>query len=293
MKIGMRKTGQADASAVSFDALPADIAAKLRQTARRIQAIIWMRGLLAVVAALAVSILAIMAVDAMVTIYASGVRWALWGCGVAAVAATAFRMLVRPLSKPFTPARLAALIERNHPELEERLSTVVELLSEPGTVAEGSSQLLEVLTVDAVRDVMHVSPRREFTARTVKPKLVAAAIALGVLALLFAIWPKSMGRLVLRAVLPSAQVDNLYAENLAVTPGDAVVIQGAPVVAEPPLPREVVSQQAIGAQYTDPTMPTGALTSLQFIFEDKHDAKDEKVAASVVRVVGSGIRLPN
>ncbi len=232
MKIGMRKTGQADASAVSFDALPADIAAKLRQTARRIQAIIWMRGLLAVVAALAVSILAIMAVDAMVTIYASGVRWALWGCGVAAVAATAFRMLVRPLSKPFTPARLAALIERNHPELEERLSTVVELLSEPGTVAEGSSQLLEVLTVDAVRDVMHVSPRREFTARTVKPKLVAAAIALGVLALLFAIWPKSMGRLVLRAVLPSAQVDNLYAENLAVTPGDAFVLKGQPLAFE-------------------------------------------------------------
>ena len=60
-----------------------------------------------------------------------------------------------------------------------------------------------------------------------------------------------------------------------------------------PLPREVVSQQAIGAQYTDPTMSSEVLTGLQFIFEDKHDGKDEKVAASVVRVVGSGIRLPN
>ena len=71
-----------------------------------------------------------------------------------------------------------------------------------------------------------------------------------------------------------------------------LTVYGAPVIT-PTLPREVVSQQAIGAQYTDPTMPSDVLTGLQFIFEDKHDATDEKVATSVVRVVGSGIRLPN
>ena len=71
-----------------------------------------------------------------------------------------------------------------------------------------------------------------------------------------------------------------------------LTVYGAPVIT-PTLPREVVSQQAIGALYTDPTMPSDVLTGLQFIFEDKHDATDEKVATSVVRVVGSGIRLPN
>ena len=71
-----------------------------------------------------------------------------------------------------------------------------------------------------------------------------------------------------------------------------LTIQGTPVVALP-FPREVVSQQAIGAQYTDPTMPSDTLSNLQFIFDDKHDAMDEKVAASVVRVIGPGIRLPN
>ena len=233
MKLGMRRHKQARAAAqVSFEALPPDIASKLRQAVRRIRSIIWMRGLLAVVAAAAIAILAIMAVDAMVMIYASGIRWAMWSCGVAAVAATAFHMLARPLSKPFTPARIAAMIERNHPELEERLSTVVELISQPGTAAEGSSQLLDVLTGDAVRDVMHVSPAREFTTRTVKPKLVVAAAALGLIALLFAIWPKSMSRLVLRTVLPSAQVDNLYADNLSVSPGDAYVLEGEPLAFE-------------------------------------------------------------
>ena len=233
MKLGMRRHKQARAAAqVSFEALPPDIASKLRQAVRRIRSIIWMRGLLAVVAAAAIAILAIMAVDAMVMIYASGIRWAMWSCGVAAVAATAFHMLARPLSKPFTPARIAAMIERNHPELEERLSTVVELISQPGTAAEGSSQLLDVLTGDAVRDVMHVSPAREFTTRTVKPKLVVAAAAFGLIALLFVIWPQSMSRLVLRAVLPSAQVDNLYADNLSVSPGDAYVLEGEPLAFE-------------------------------------------------------------
>ncbi|MGI5870015.1 MAG: hypothetical protein ACOX9C_11300 [Kiritimatiellia bacterium] len=214
---------------MAYAALPPDIERKLRQAVRRIRSIVWLRGLLAVVAAAAIAILAIMAVDAMVMIYTSSIRWAMWGCGVAAVCATAIHMLARPLSKPFTPVRIAAMIERNRPEIEERLSTVVALLSNPETMAEGSSQLLEVLTDDAVRDVKDVSPRREFTMRTVKPKFIAAAAALGVIALLFAIWPKSMSRLVLRAVLPSAQVDNLYADNLSVSPGDAYVLEGAPL----------------------------------------------------------------
>ncbi|MGB7501424.1 MAG: MBG domain-containing protein, partial [Azonexus sp.] len=81
--------------------------------------------------------------------------------------------------------------------------------------------------------------------------------------------------------------------NYTITYRDGkLTIQGTPVVALP-FPRELISQQAIGAQYTDPTMSLETLTDLQFTFEDKHDSRDEKVAASVVRVVGSGIRLPN
>ena len=82
--------------------------------------------------------------------------------------------------------------------------------------------------------------------------------------------------------------------NYAITYVDgSLTIQGGPVVTLPVFPREVVSQQAIGAQYTDPTVPTNALTALHYTFVDHDDAQDGKVAASVVRVIGSGIRLPN
>ncbi len=217
---------------ISFDKLPPDIAAKLRQAATRIKTIIWMRGALAVLAALMISVLSIMAIDAMVLIYSSAARWVMWVCGVSACVVTAVHALVRPLSRPFTPSRIAALIEQNHPELEERLSTVVELISAPGGADAGSAQLLGVLTDAAIADVKNVSPKREFTNRTVKPKLVVALGALAVLALLFAIWPESTGRLIIRAVVPSAQVDNIYADNLGVTPGDKVLLKGQPLAIE-------------------------------------------------------------
>lgn len=217
---------------ISFDKLPPDIASKLRQAATRIKTIIWMRGALAVLAALMISVLSIMAIDAMVMIYSSAVRWVMWFCGVSACAFTAMQAIVRPLARPFTPGRIAALIEQNHPELEERLSTVVELISAPGGADAGSAQLLGVLTDAAIVDVKNVSPQREFTNRTVKPKLVVALGALAILALLFAIWPESTGRLILRAVVPSAQVDNIYADNLGVTPGDKVILKGQPLAIE-------------------------------------------------------------
>jgi len=82
--------------------------------------------------------------------------------------------------------------------------------------------------------------------------------------------------------------------NYAITYVDGLLtIQGSPVVTLPVLPREVVSQQAIGAQYTDPTMPTHALSGLHYVFDDRAEAREENVPANIVRVVGSGIRLPN
>jgi len=72
-----------------------------------------------------------------------------------------------------------------------------------------------------------------------------------------------------------------------------LTIQGSPVVTLPAFPREAASQQAIGAQYTDPTMSTEVLPGLYYVFDDGHDGNNGKAPASVVRVVGSGIRLPN
>ncbi|MBR1921485.1 MAG: hypothetical protein IJ829_05725, partial [Kiritimatiellae bacterium] len=207
--------------------IPPEIAAKLDESVGRVRRIIFLRGVFATLAVCVASVLAIMAVDAMVTIYVSWVRWLLWAAAVAGTCAVAWFALLKPLGRRFSASEIASLIERNHPELEERLSTVVEL-AQSGDLT-SSSRLMEEITKDAVRDAKAVSPRREFTGRTIKPRLVAAAIAVGVLAVLFAAFPRATLRLVTRALMPAAEVDNIYASSLKVSPGDQVLLEGTPL----------------------------------------------------------------
>lgn len=212
---------------MKYKNIPPQIAAKLNESVARVRRILLVRGTCATLAVFVASVLAIMAIDAMVTIYVSWVRWLLWACCVGATVAVAWFALIKPLRRKFTAAEIAALIERNHPELEERLSTAVEL-AQAGELT-SSSRLMEEITKDAVKDVQTVSPRKEFTGRTVKPRFIAAAIAVGILALLFAAFPDATLRLATRALVPAAEVDNIYASSLKVTPGDKVMLEGTPL----------------------------------------------------------------
>ena len=214
---------------IPFSALPREISRKLRAAAARIRRILFLRGLFAVLATALIAILVSMAVDYMVTFTGHTVRWILWAIGVGAVALVARQTLVKPLAQKFTPARLAALLERNHPELQERLSTVVELLSMPEAVGEGSELLLDVVKSAAESDVRGLSPSREFSIRTVKPRFFLTAGAVLVLTVLFLVWPDDVGRLFARAVVPAAEIDNVWADNLRVSPGkDEYVLEGQP-----------------------------------------------------------------
>ena len=216
---------------IRWSQLPPSIASTLRAAVRRIRRILWTRGLLAVGATAIASILVIMGIDAAFTLYSNTVRWAITLTGAGITALVAWHSLVKPLSRPFTPARIAAILEARHPELEERISTVVEILSSPDAVyAESlSGELFTLLSKEAETDASKVSPKDEFTNRTVKPKFYALAGALAILAVLFCVAPTIVKRLFIRAVNPSAEVDNVFADALTVTPGDAVVLLGEPL----------------------------------------------------------------
>ena len=209
----------------NFKNIPPEIARKLDQSVRRVRSILLFRGICMVTAVAVASMLGIMAIDAMVTIFSHGVRWGLWAAAVGATGATAWFALVKPLRRRFSAWEIAALIERNHPELEERLSTVVGLL-EAGDVA-ASKDLVEALTLDAIRYAGTDSPKQEFTSRTVKPRLVAAIAVVCVLVGLFVAFPNATRRLATRALVPSAEVDNIYASSLKVSPGDIVLLKGS------------------------------------------------------------------
>lgn len=209
-----------------FDNLPTEIARKLEESVRRVRRILIFRGLCVTVAVAVAALLGIMAIDAMIVIFSSAVRWTLWSVGVIAVVATFLVAFVRPLRRRLSAAEVATLIERNHPELEERLSTVVELIQQGDDGA--SARLMEAITLDAVRDVGTLSPENDLKPRTVKPRLVAALVALGVLGALFVVFPQATFRLAARALLPAIELDNIYASGIRVTPGDRILLEGTP-----------------------------------------------------------------
>lgn len=205
--------------------IPPEISAKLDSCLGRIRRILLARGVCSAFAVSAASVLAVMAVDAMVTVYASWIRWTMWSFFVGATVAAVRTAIVRPLCRRFTAEEIAFLVERNHPELEERLSTVVGIARAGDSGA--SPRLMAQITEDAIGDAAAVSPGKEFTARSVKPRLIAAAIPAVIFAFLFIAFPDVASRLAIRALVPFAEVANIYASSLEVTPGDTVLLEGS------------------------------------------------------------------
>ena len=212
------------------DGLPPELDGKLRAIIRRVRLIQIARGLCATLAVAVVGTLAVMAVDAALVIPADAVRAAL-SCGVLALTlATAYVALARPLSSRISTVRMARILETRHPELQERISSAIELLSQGGAgAAAGSRQLLELLVADARADASALSASGEFRGDTLRPVAVAAAASVSLLLLLLLVVPRQASLLLLRAVAPVAPRDNLAARDFSVEPGNLTIVEGETV----------------------------------------------------------------
>ncbi len=210
--------------------LPEPIAATLRQVIRRARLMIALRGLCVVVAVGVASLLLVMGVDAFVIFLSTWPRWllTLWAAGITALAAVFF--LLRPVARSFTLSGIARQLESRHPELEERISSAVELAGskEPWEIR-GSRSLVNALVRQASQDVLALQPKREVTFRGVRPFLLVTMAALCMLAGLMVLWPRTGPRLLARAVAPFLNLPNVHADQLRVEPGDAVINPGDPL----------------------------------------------------------------
>ena len=221
----------------SFEAtlhnLPKPILDKLRAIISRVRRLLFVRGFCATLAVGLACLLVIMAIDATVMLFSSTARWALSLTGLAITLVTAWWFLIRPLSRKITLTHIARILEIRHPELQERISTAVELMSseDPDSVR-GSQELIEAVVDSAVLDVGKVDPKTEFKgARASRFGMVAGAVAV-VLLLLFAIWPHQAGILIARAVAPFLDVGNAWSDTLEVQPGDVKIAIGETVTIE-------------------------------------------------------------
>ena len=206
---------------------PKEIVTSLRALLRRVRRMQVLRGMAGVAIVLLGGLLLIMAVDFFLSPLPVMVRWILLGGLVAGTAAAMWSWLFRPLTKRITLVQVARWLETRHPEIQERVSTTLELTGRPG---EGISEsLLEELVLEARGDVKEVDPDLEVRSRRARRWMWPAVALGGVFVLLFAIFPGEARRLFVRAVAPFAEVGNAGAVRFTIAPRDLEVLEGEEV----------------------------------------------------------------
>jgi hypothetical protein len=205
--------------------LPASIARALQRLIRRVRRVVLVRGLSAFVAALVGSLLLVMAIDDSIVLFSQWSRWILTLSALAFSAGVAIWFLILPLARTITMTGIARFIETRHPELQERLSSAVELLtSKDAPEIRGSEALIGALAAEATHDADRVRPRAEIPLKSARPFLVAAVGIVAIFVAIFEFYPNAHD-LFLRAVAPYLNLPNVKAYMLRVTPGDATLAE--------------------------------------------------------------------
>jgi hypothetical protein len=200
-----------------------EIESRLKIVRGRIRQAQLKRAAWIIVTTLLGGLLLIMAADYFFAPLPVVARWVLFGAWLI-VLATAAKTVLAPLFRKISLVQIARWIESRHPEMEERLSTVLELSKNDGGV---SPELLEAIGRAAGQDITKVDPLGEVKSAQTRRRWGKPAIALGVILVIsLIVWPQEASRLLVRAVAPFSNVGNAGAAKFKITPGDLEVMEG-------------------------------------------------------------------
>ena len=212
---------------IDYDALPLELVNLLETMILRTRRIIIFRGSLATIAVAIATTLIMMAIDCTTVIESNTLRWSLTGIGFATIIVAAYKTIYSPLQIEITLTDIARLIEINNPQLEERISSAIELVSEKdGYVNADSKLLISDLVRKARVDINSITPQNELTLKTATPQIIITALMFPIIIAIFSVWPYQATLTFARTLFPSSNLGNIYAENLVVTPGDIEIKSG-------------------------------------------------------------------
>ncbi|MDQ8191428.1 hypothetical protein [Roseibacillus persicicus] len=221
----------------------------LRLRVRRVQL---MRGGLLMGAVFLGGLLISMAADWIFAPLPAGARWTIFLLWMGALVWAGF-VGFAPFFQKLSLIRIARWLESRHPELEERLSSALELSGQNAA----SAELLESLVQAAEEDALLLDASNEVRAGrgTKRWRWMASAAALILLlTLIFA--PRVASRLIVRSVAPFSNLGNAGAFQLILRPGDLEVMAGGAIEvrldysgADPP---EIILDLANGTQVAQP-----------------------------------------
>lgn len=195
----------------------------LRKVRARIRGVIASRGALITAVTALGGLLALVGIDFAFAPLPALVRWILPALWLIAVVTVSYIWWWVPLRKSLDLIRVARWLENHHPELDERISTVLEVSGRGETGM--SSQLIEQLAKEAASSLDGINPKIEVSTRRARQWLWPAAALLVIWACLFALWPDPTARHVVRALVPTSNLGNA-AGRITVTPGSVELIEG-------------------------------------------------------------------
>lgn len=201
-----------------------DLIDELHERIREIQNA---RGILGVVAVGLTVLLAIMAIDLA---FSPSERWmqvALSGAGLLVFLGFLWRWILRPNTRKLDAVDIARHLESVHPELDERLSSAIELTRRPDPGV--SRAMVQSLLQEAMEDVEGIDPKAEITTRSLRPFRNAALLAAATMLLVLAVQPGKSFRLLGRALMPWMDIGNVWSGTMVIRPGNEVVVRGGPL----------------------------------------------------------------
>ncbi len=280
----MTSTGES-----SHQALPREIRRVLGQLDRRIRAVAALKGLGTVALVVALIAAAGMALDFAWPLPQS-VRWLIWGAWLLVGGWAVGTRVVRPLFRGRLPLELAAVAERTHPGLGERLTGAVGLLGETGR-PHGSSSLIAAVADDASQHAVEVDPRQAVSFRNGGRRLALGMFALGLVIAPALIWPDTVGRLGRRFLIPWGDISRVSRYVVTVSPGDRVVALGDDLTIQAKIEDRYGRLTSLDNPWVEWTDPQGASHRVAMETAQPDSPSNQKVAwgytAVLPRVMGS------
>ena len=166
--------------------LPATITKRLQAVLNRVRRIQFLRGMFGVITCSLAAVMFSMAVDYFFSPLSLNIRWALFALLVITVTGSFWQLFYKPLSRRIELLQIARWLEIKHPELQERVSTAIELSN---SSTQGiSEELLRDLISEAEIDVQSLNPQVEVKTRKLKTWLWPTCTLAALFLTLFTIW---------------------------------------------------------------------------------------------------------
>jgi hypothetical protein len=184
------------------------IVAKLSAFAKRRRKLIILRGVCAGIGMLLATMMIVALLD-LFFVLPDEARWGLSAAAYIAVLVAEWRTCLRLLAHAPGPRRLARLLEHAEPRLREDLLSAVELGSQPGDAIFDSERFRQLVQSDVADRMEHLDVEQLLPVQLVRRSLgVAAVVVLG-LGLAFVFIGSEAGTLLVRALLPMANLDRV------------------------------------------------------------------------------------